>query len=84
MALSVFEQVATLFVFAIGLYAGIGFLLSFAFLAIGVSRLDPQARGTGVFFRLLLLPGCIAFWPVLVRRWFAGTSDLPAQKVFHR
>jgi type IV secretory pathway TrbL component len=78
------EQAATLFVYAIGLYGAIGFLFSIAFVVVGVSRIDLQAVGTGIFFRLLILPGCVALWPLLLRRWIAGKSDPPAEKVLHR
>jgi hypothetical protein len=30
---------------------------------------DPAARGTSVFFRLLILPATVAFWPFLAAKW---------------
>lgn len=47
-------------------------LVSFAaavwFAARGVDRLDEKARGAGWGFRLLLIPGAMVFWPLLLGR----------------
>lgn len=51
-----------------------GLLYGGWFVAFGVSRFDPAARGTSAWFRLLLLPGCVALWPVLVVRWLSRTG----------
>jgi hypothetical protein len=50
-------------------YAGLGLLFAIAFLARGVSRIDRAAAGAGVGFRLIILPGVVALWPVMLRRW---------------
>lgn len=34
----------------------------------GADRLDPVARGSGLAFRFLILPGVLALWPWLWRR----------------
>lgn len=55
-----------------GVYLGIGFLFGVAFVARGVERIDPAAKGARWHFRLLILPGCAAMWPVLLKRWIRG------------
>ena len=60
---------------AVGLYAIAGFLFAIAFLAAGVVRIDPAARGSGLGFRLLILPGIVALWPFLFLRWIAAGKD---------
>ena len=52
------------------LYLLIGLLFAIAFVTIGVPRVDPTARGAGAGFRLLILPGSVALWPVLLRKWW--------------
>ena len=84
MASLMFEQAAILFVYALGLYAAFGFLFSIAFVAVGISRVDPQATGAGIFFRLLIFPGCVAFWPALLRRWLSGKSDPSPERTLHQ
>lgn len=51
------------------LYAGCGLVFAAAFLTRGVGRVDPAAAGASVWVRLLLAPGCVALWPVLLQRW---------------
>ena len=50
-------------------YAAIGFLLAIAFVAAGIHRMDPQAKGAGLGFRLIVLPGIAALWPWILFRW---------------
>lgn len=54
-------------------YAAVGVLFGLAFVTIGVTRLDPAARGTSVAFRVLILPGSAALWPVLLFKWVSAT-----------
>jgi hypothetical protein len=78
------ERVATLFVDLLYLYGGIGTIFAIAFVLIGVKRIDPQALGTGWGFRLLIVPGSVAFWPVLLMRWALGPHDPPEERNPHR
>ena len=52
-----------------GVYVGVGLLFGVAFVALGIQRIDPAARGAGWGFRLLVLPGVVALWPLLAARW---------------
>jgi hypothetical protein len=54
-------------------YAVLGALFAGPFLIRGVTRLDPAARGTSLAFRLAILPGTVALWPVLARKWAGGS-----------
>ena len=56
-------------VLLLGIYAAAGLLFAAAFLWKGIARVDAAAHQTGLAFRLLILPGCAAFWPLLLRRW---------------
>jgi hypothetical protein len=58
----------------LSLYAGMGLAFAVPFLIRGVERIDSQARGSGLGFRLIVLPGVVAFWPLLLRRWASGKS----------
>jgi hypothetical protein len=51
------------------LYLTSGLLFGVAFVAVGVSRLDAAARGTSIMFRVLILPGTMALWPLLAGQW---------------
>ena len=52
-----------------GIYAAVGLLFAIAFVTKGVARVDSMAAGAGWGFRLLILPGAAALWPLLLRRW---------------
>jgi hypothetical protein len=65
---------AELFVSALTGYACVGFVFALAFLAGGVSRIDGQAAGASLGFRLIILPGVTALWPFLLGRWIRARS----------
>lgn len=50
-------------------YLAGGALFAPAFVTVGVTRIDPAARGTSAAFRLLILPGVVALWPLLAAKW---------------
>lgn len=51
------------------LYGACGLAFGLVFVAWGVGRVDAAARGAPLAFRLVILPGVVALWPVLARRW---------------
>jgi len=79
-----FETLAKIFVYALETYAGLGVIFSVLFVWIGVQRLDSEAQGSGVGFRLLILPGVTAFWPLFLHRWTRGIVEPPVEKNSHR
>lgn len=60
---------------AIGIYLLMGLLFAAWFVAFGVGRVDPVARGAGVGFRVLIAPGCAALWPVLLVKWVRASRQ---------
>jgi hypothetical protein len=56
----------------IALYALIGGIVSALFLLFGVTRIDHAAKGTGILFKLMVLPGLVALWPLVILRWLSG------------
>jgi hypothetical protein len=76
-------EIAPWLVRGLGAYAALGLLFAVAFLARGIERLDPGAHGSGWGFRLIVLPGVLAFWPLLLRRWIAGPG-VPVESNAHR
>jgi len=55
------------------LYLGCGLLFGTAFVSAGAGKVDAAARGTSVLFRLLILPGTVALWPVLAAQWIQAS-----------
>ena len=79
-----FEIVAKAFVYGLEVYAGLGFVFALAFVWVGVQRLDSEAQDSGVGFRLLILPGVAAFWPMLLYRWTQHVTEPPFEDNPHR
>lgn len=77
------EDLANLIVATTGAYAGLGIIFAIAFLFFGASRVDPVAKDGSWGFRLLILPGCVALWPILARRWWSGGPP-PSERNAHR
>ena len=50
-------------------YAGIGVACAVAFVTVGLARVDPAAHSAPIGFRLLILPGASALWPVVLTWW---------------
>lgn len=50
-------------------YLALGALVGLAFVTVGVGRVDEAGRGSSIAFRALILPGCIALWPIVLAKW---------------
>lgn len=78
------ETLATSAVFLLYGYVIAGILFALIFGWRGVDHLDHQAKGSGFAFRLLIFPGCVAFWPLLLRRWLKATGEPPEERNPHQ
>jgi hypothetical protein len=51
------------------LYLGAGFIFAIIFILKGIQKMDPAAHGSSWGFRILIIPGMMLMWPVLLRKW---------------
>jgi hypothetical protein len=51
-------------------YAAIGLAFAIVFAIRGIEAIDPVARNSGWTFRFLVVPGAVALWPLLAKRWW--------------
>ena len=65
-------------------YLACGVVFAIPFLARGVAAIDPGAREGSWGFRLIVLPGVVVLWPLLLRRWLAGRGEPPVESNAHR
>jgi len=79
-----FEILAKAFVYGLEVYVALGLIFAGPFAWFGVQRLDSEAQGSGMGFRLLILPGVAAFWPMFLYRWTRGFVEPPVEKNPHR
>ena len=79
----IYERITILFVDVHYLYVALGAAFAAAFLTIGVKRVDSQAIGS-MGFGILIFPGTVAFWALLLRRWIAGENEPPDERNPHQ
>jgi hypothetical protein len=77
-------SLAVLVVGLAGLYVTAGAVFAVPFIIRGVERIDPLASGSPWSFRLLIVPGTVVFWPLLLLRWAAGSVAPPIEVNAHR
>jgi hypothetical protein len=59
----------------LAVYALVGVLFAAAFVAAGIGRVDPVAQHAPLGFRLIVMPGVAALWPLLLRRWLRSARS---------
>jgi len=59
---------------AMTVYALIGAVFAIAFVMRGIDSVDEVARSSGIGFRLIVIPGAAALWPLLLRKWIGAKS----------
>jgi hypothetical protein len=69
---------------AAGVYLALGAAFAACFAWSGAERVDPAAAGGTWGFRLLIVPGATALWPLLLRRWVSGVRKPPEPRDPHR
>lgn len=60
---------AELFVNLLAAYAAAGLVFAAAFVSVGIGKVDPVSKGSRIGFRLIILPGVTALWPLLLLQW---------------
>ena len=60
---------AEVFVKALTAYGLAGIAFAVAFVLFGIHRVDPVAEHSPIGFRLIVMPGVAALWPLLLGRW---------------
>lgn len=67
-----------------GAYLAIGLVVAFGVTMAGLRRLDPVAAHGTWGFRLLIVPGITALWPLILWRVVLGTGHPPEESNAHR
>lgn len=69
--------VVSIIFLAVAIYLIAGVLFAVFFLIKGIEKIDTAAHGSGLGFRLIILPGTVVLWPVLLNKL------MKAKKVQH-
>ncbi len=51
------------------IYLMLGVLFVIPFLLKGLTKVDEGAHGGTIGFKIIIVPGVIVFWPVLLKKW---------------
>lgn len=77
-------MIAAVFLVVLGIYLACGLAFAIPFALVGVKKIDPHAAHGSWGFRLLIVPGTMAFWPLLLKRWASGVHEPPEECNAHR
>lgn len=70
------EELANLIVTVMGVYVVIGSIVGLAYMFGSAGKIDPAAKGKGLPLRarLLILPGVIGLWPLMLTKLLVQTE----------
>lgn len=68
---------AELVLLSAAIYAAIGLVVAVAFVWTGVGKVDHAAADAPWSFRLLIMPGVAALWPVMLMKWRRAVGGKP-------
>jgi hypothetical protein len=77
-------MIAAIFLLLLGIYLATGLLFALVFVSLGARQIDPHAAQGSWGFRLLIIPGAMTLWPLLLQRWLKGIHEPPAKDNVHR
>jgi hypothetical protein len=49
-------------------YLAVGLLFALYFIFVRLPQIDANAKQTSIRFKLMILPGCILLWPLLINK----------------
>ena len=56
------------------IYLLMGILFVIPFLLKGLTKVDEGAHGGTIGFKIIIIPGVIIFWPVLLKKWMRANK----------
>ena len=68
-------ELVTIIVTIAIIYLAIGVLFVILFLWKGITKVDEGAHGGSIGFKIIIIPGVIVFWPVLLRKWMKVNKE---------
>jgi len=66
----VIETILTL----VAIYLICGCVFAIAFVIKGINKVDEGAQGSTVGFRIIIVPGVIVFWVILLKKWLSANK----------
>lgn len=67
-----------------GLYVSLGVFVALGVLLGGLGKIDHAVSESTWGFKMLVVPGLAALWPLMLMRWIRGTGHPPSERNAHR
>jgi hypothetical protein len=56
-------------------YVVSGVVFSFFFVYRGIEKIDEDVPGSSWGFRIIIIPGCVLLWPLLLSKWIKANRN---------
>jgi hypothetical protein len=66
------ETIVSILLIIAGLYLLTGIIFYFPFIRKGVHTFDDGVKSAPLMMKILIFPGTVALWPVLLKKWRKG------------
>ena len=66
---------AEILLIIVAIYLVLAVLFVFPFLMKGLNTVDEGANGSTIGFKIIIIPGVIVFWPVLLSKWIKENGN---------
>jgi len=63
------ESIISILLAIFGIYLILGFLFAIIFLLKGITTVDPNTKGSSLFFKILIFPGLCLLWVFMLSKW---------------
>ena len=63
------ETVVSIIFIILAVYLAFGLLFALIFIFKGIEKIDTSAHGASRGFKIIIIPGIMALWPVLLNKW---------------
>jgi len=67
--------IAEIILIIVALYLLLGVVFVISFLTKGLTKVDEGAHGGTIGFKIIIIPGVIVFWPVLLNKWMKASRE---------
>ena len=71
----------TVLLLVVAVYLICGFIFAIFFVTKGVTVVDEGAHGATIGFRIIIVPGTMVFWPLLLKKWRKANTIMVSQAV---
>jgi hypothetical protein len=58
------------------IYLLCGLIFALAFVTRGAGKIDEGAKGSTIGFKIIIIPGTMVFWPILLNKWLNAKKNM--------